>query len=262
MAGGVTAAGGEAGGAAGGGDPGRGPRSAAVVVVGDEILSGEVVDQNTPFLTRRLWELGIQVERILVLGDREDRLAEEIGALAAARDFVLVTGGLGPTHDDVTRPAVARALGVPLESHAGARELLADDLGDRLTPAEEAMAMLPRGARVLRGRQRLAYGFRAGNVFVFPGVPVLLQDIFEIAAEDLLSAPFFKETLWVCGKEGDFSETLAGIQGRHPTIGIGSYPVFLDGRYRCKVVLRGRDLEALRETAREIAAELELDTPP
>ncbi len=247
MAGGVTPA---------------GPRSAAIVIVGDEILSGEVVDQNAPFLTRRLWELGIKVERIVVLADRLDELAEEIRDLAAARDFVLVTGGLGPTHDDVTRPAVADALGEPLESHAGARELLADDLGDRLTPAEEAMAMLPRGARVLRGAQRLAYGFRAANVFVFPGVPVLLQDIFEVAAEDLLSAPFFKETLWVCGKEGDFSETLAAIQARHPSVGIGSYPVFLDGRYRCKLVLRARELEALRGAAREIGVELEMDSPP
>ena len=239
-----------------------GPRSAAVVIVGDEILSGEVPDQNAPFLTRRLWELGIKVERIEVVADRQDELAGEIRALAERHDYVLVTGGLGPTHDDVTRQAVADALELPLEVHAGAIELLADDYGDRLTPAEEAMARLPRGSRVLRGRQRLAYGFRVAGVFVFPGVPALLQDIFEVAAEDLLSAPFYKETLWVCGKEGDFSETLAGIQARHPAVGIGSYPVFLDGRYRCKVVLRARDREALARAVEEIEAELEMDAPP
>ncbi|HUP19032.1 MAG TPA: competence/damage-inducible protein A [Gemmatimonadota bacterium] len=239
-----------------------GPRSAAVVIVGDEILSGEVLDQNAPFLTRRLWELGIKVERIEVVADRRDELAGEIRALADRNDFVLVTGGLGPTHDDVTRQAVADALDLPLEVHAGAVELLADDFGDRLTPAEEAMARLPRGSRILRGRQRLAYGFRVAGVFVFPGVPVLLQDIFEVAAEDLLSAPFFKETLWVCGKEGDFSETLAGIQSRHPAVGIGSYPVFMDGRYRCKVVLRARDRQALAGAVGAIEAELEMDAPP
>ena len=238
------------------------PRSAALLVVGDEILSGEVEDQNTPFLTRRLWELGILVAKIVVVGDRREAIAEELGRLAAAHDFALVTGGMGPTHDDVTRQAVADALELPLEVHAGAIELLADDYGDRLTPAEEAMARLPRGSRVLRGRQRLAYGFRVAGVFVFPGVPALLQDIFEVAAEDLLSAPFYKETLWVCGKEGDFSETLAGIQARHPAVGIGSYPVFLDGRYRCKVVLRARDREALAGAVVEIEAELEMDAPP
>ena len=241
---------------------GFGPRSAALAIVGDEILSGEVQDQNAPFLASRLWELGIKVERILVLPDALEELANELAELAARYDYVLVTGGLGPTHDDVTREAVARALDAPLEPHAAAREFLADDYGAAMTPAEEAMAELPAGSRVLRGRQRLAYGFRARNVFVFPGVPLLLQDIFEIAAEELLSAPFFKETLWVRGKEGDFSDALRRIQADHPGVGIGSYPVFVDGRYRCKLVLRARDHEALRAAAKAIEAAVEFDAPP
>jgi len=238
------------------------PRSAAILVVGDEILSGEVEDRNTPFLAGRLWELGIRVGRIVVLGDRRDELASEIRGLAGAYDYVLVTGGMGPTHDDVTRQAVADALEAPLERSVEAEELLAIDYGDRLTPAEAAMAELPRGARVLRGNQRLAFAFRAGNVFAFPGVPVLLQDIFEVAAEELLSSPFHKETLWVRGKEGDFSEPLAVIQADHPEVGIGSYPVFIDGRYRCKLVLRARDEGRLAAARDAIADALELDSPP
>lgn len=242
-------------------DP-RGPRSAALLIVGDEILSGEVADQNTPFLTRRLWELGILVDRAVIIGDRLPELAAELRRLAGSHDYVLVTGGMGPTHDDVTRQAVATALGVPLEPHSDARKLLAADYGDGLTPAEEAMAELPQGARILRGRQRLAYAFRAANVFAFPGVPLLLQDIFEVAADELLSAPFYKETLWVRGKEGDFSEPLAAIQRTHAAVGIGSYPVFLDGRYRCKLVLRARDPAALAIAVQAIEAALALDTPP
>lgn len=238
------------------------PRSAALLIVGDEILSGEVEDQNTPFLTRRLWELGILVAKVVIVSDRREAIVEELGRLAAGHDFVLVTGGMGPTHDDVTRQAVADALGVPLEPHEEARELLSADYGDRLTPSEAAMAELPRGARVMRGRQQLAFAFRAGSVIVFPGVPILLQDIFEMAAEELLSAPFFKETLWVRGKEGDFSDALAGIQGAHPEVGIGSYPVFLDGRYRCKLVLRSRDAEALERAAGAVRGTLDLDSPP
>jgi molybdenum cofactor synthesis domain-containing protein len=238
------------------------PRSAALLVVGDEILSGEVEDQNTPFLTRRLWELGILVAKIVVVADRREEIAEELRRLASAHDFALVTGGMGPTHDDVTRQAVADALGLPLEPHAEARDLLSADYGERLTPSEAAMAELPRGSRVMRGRQQLAFAFRAENVIVFPGVPVLLQDIFEMAAEQLLSAPFYKETLWVRGKEGDFSEPLAAIQGAHPAVGIGSYPVFLDGRYRCKLVLRSRDALALERAAREVRDVLDLDPPP
>jgi molybdopterin-biosynthesis enzyme MoeA-like protein len=97
---------------------------------------------------------------------------------------------------------------------------------------------------------------------VFPGVPVLLQDIFELAAEELLSSPFYKQTLWVRGKEGDFSEPLAAIQRGNPDVGIGSYPVFLDGRYRCKLVLRSRDSAALERAAREVQERLDLDPPP
>jgi molybdenum cofactor synthesis domain-containing protein len=238
------------------------PRSAALLIVGDEILSGEVEDQNTPFLTRRLWELGILVAKVVIVSDRREAIAEELERLAAAHDFVLVTGGMGPTHDDVTRQAVADALRLPLEPHAEARELLSADYGDRLTPSEAAMAELPRGARVMRGRQQLAFAFRAGSVIVFPGVPVLLQDIFEMAAEELISAPFFKETLWVRGKEGDFSEPLAEIQRAHPEVGIGSYPVFLDGRYRCKLVLRSRDSTALERAAGAVKGALDLDPPP
>lgn len=245
-----------------GGVDASGPRTAALLIVGDEILSGEIQDQNTPFLTRRLWELGILVERIVVLGDRHPELVAEIRRLWPAHDYVFLTGGMGPTHDDVTREAVAEALGLPLELHEEARDLLASDYGPRLTPSEANMAMLPEGARLLRGRQRLAYAFRAGNVFAFPGVPILLQDIFESTADELLSAPFYKETLWVCGKEGDFSEPLAGIQRAHVTVGIGSYPVFLDGRYRCKLVLRARDPVALAAAVGAIEAALALDTPP
>lgn len=239
-----------------------GPRTAALLVVGDEILSGDVQDLNSTFLTRRLWELGILVERIVVLGDRHAELVEELRRLAPAYDHVLVTGGMGPTHDDVTRPAVAEALGLPLAHHGGARELLTTDYGERLTPAEAAMAMLPEGARILRGRQRLAYAFRVGNVIVFPGVPMLLQDIFEATADELLSRPFYKETLWVRGKEGDFSEALAAIQQAHAAVGIGSYPVFLDGRYRCKLVLRAREPAVLAAAVRAIEEQLALDAPP
>ena len=239
-----------------------GPRSAAILIVGDEILSGEVPDQNTPFLARRLWELGILVERIVIVGDRREVLTAEIRDLAARFDFVLVAGGMGPTHDDVTREAVAGGLDVPLETHPGARELLELDYGHGLTPAERSMAELPRGARILRGRGKLAYAFRVANVFAFPGVPVLLQDVFDVAAEELLSTPFFKETLWVRGKEGDFSDVLRAIQAEHGAVGIGSYPVLIDGRYRCKLVLRSRDPEALAAARRSVEDALALDSPP
>ncbi len=239
-----------------------GPRTAAILVVGDEILSADVPDENTPFLARRLWELGIHVDRIVVVGDRREELAGEIRSLARSHDLVFVAGGMGPTHDDVTREAVADALRQPLELNPTARELLAADYGERMTASEGDMARIPRGARILRGRARLAFAFQVGNVFAFPGVPSLLQDVFDVTAEELLSAPFHKETMWVRGKEGDFSETLRGIQVSHAAVGIGSYPVFVEGRYRCKLVLRARDRVSLDAARSAIEAALELEPPP
>ncbi|MFN2384316.1 MAG: competence/damage-inducible protein A [Gemmatimonadota bacterium] len=238
------------------------PRTAALLVVGDEVLSGDVPDENTPYLTRRLWELGIQTERIVVLPDRLDEIVAEIRALVARHDYLFVTGGIGPTHDDVTRAAVATALGRPLERHAGAAATLADDYGAGITRAETAMAELPQGADLLRGSRQVAFGFRVGSVFVFPGVPGLMADIFETTAEQLLSSPFFKRTVWVGGKEGDFSETLAAIQGTHTSVAIGSYPVFVAGRYRVKLIVRARDLAALDAAVAAIETELRLAEPP
>lgn len=238
------------------------PRSAAVLIVGDEILSGEVEDQNTPFLTRRLGELGVHVGRIVVVGDRVEELVEEVRELANRFDYVLITGGMGPTHDDVTRQSVADALAAPLEPHPVARKFLATDYGDRLTEAEATMAELPRGANVLRGQQQMAFAFQIENVYAFPGVPILLQDIFEGVAEELPSTPIYKETLWMRGKEGDFSEPLAEIQRDHAEVTIGSYPVFVDGRYRCKLVLRSREPNALKAAATAIEGALAVDTPP
>ena len=228
--------------------------TAAILVLGDEILSGEVPDENASYITRRLWEAGVAVGRISFLPDARDVIAGELRAVAPGFTYVFVTGGIGPTHDDRTRLAVAEGLGRRLAVHGEAQAFLRGGYGDRLTPADAAMAELPEGARLLRGSQGRAYGFNIDNVYVFPGVPSLLRDIFERLLPTLRSAaPYQVRELWTESKEGLFSRSLEEVQARFPAVRIGSYPTTVAGSYRSRIVLRCRDASDL--TACEAAVQ-------
>jgi molybdopterin-biosynthesis enzyme MoeA-like protein len=237
--------------------------TAAVLILGDELLSGEVPDENAGYLSRRLWEAGIVVGRIVFLPDRRRLIAEEVSALAPHFTHVFVTGGIGPTHDDCTRAAVAEGLGRSLVPHSEAEVFLRKGYGDALTPADAAMALLPEGAALLWGSQRRAFGFRVGNVHVFPGVPSLLRDIFEPLVPAIRGAPYQIRELWTESKEGVFSRGLEGVQARFPGVRIGSYPTAVGGRYRARILLRCRNAadlaaceRAVSEALRESGAEL------
>ncbi|MFN2431669.1 MAG: competence/damage-inducible protein A [Gemmatimonadota bacterium] len=214
--------------------------SAAVLILGDEVLSGEVPDENATYLSRRLWEAGVSVARITFLPDRRDVIAREVAALSPAFTYVFVTGGIGPTHDDRTRAAVAEGLGRGLALHGEAEAFLGRSYGETLTEADAAMAELPEGAALLYGTHR-AFGFRVENVYVFPGVPFLLRDIFERLFPALRAVPYHVRELWTDSKEGLFSRSLEQVQERFPAVRIGSYPTSVAGRYRSRIVLRCRD---------------------
>jgi molybdopterin-biosynthesis enzyme MoeA-like protein len=237
--------------------------TAAVLILGDELLSGEVPDENAGYLSRRLWESGIAVGRIIFLPDGRAVIAAELAASAPRFTHVFVTGGIGPTHDDCTREAVADGLGLRLAAHADAAAFLRRGYGDSLTPADAEMALLPEGAELLWGSQRRAFGFRVGNVHVFPGVPALLRDIFEPLVPAIRGAPYQVRELWTESKEGVFSSGLQSVQARFPGVRIGSYPTAVGGRYRARILLRCRDTadlaaceravgEALRESGVEL----------
>jgi len=229
--------------------------TAALLILGDEILSGEVPDENAAYLSRRLWEAGVTVGRIAFLPDARQAIAEEVRAMAPRFTHVFVTGGIGPTHDDRTRAAVAEGLAQRLALHPEAEAFLRRGYGEALTPAEVAMGELPEGAALLRGSQDRAFGFRVENVYVFPGVPFLLRDIFERLLPALQATPYLVRELWTDFKEGLFSRPLEEVQGRFPAVRIGSYPTSAAGSYRARIVLRGRDaadLAAAEEAVHEV----------
>jgi len=219
--------------------------TAAILVLGDEVLSGEVPDENATYLTRRLSEAGVTVGRVTFLPDVRELIAAEVGSLARAHTHVMVTGGIGPTHDDRTRGAVAEGMGVALAVSGEAETFLGRAYGPSLTEADAAMAELPEGARLLLGTQSRAFGFQVRNVCVFPGVPFLLRDIFERLLPSLRAIPYQTRELWTESKEGVFSRPLEQVQERFPDVRIGSYPTSMAGRYRARIVLRSRDLAGL-----------------
>jgi molybdenum cofactor synthesis domain-containing protein len=232
-----------------------------VLIVGDEVLTGEVRDENGPWLLARLTALGSRVVRMSVVGDREPEIVRELSRLRAEADAVVVSGGIGPTHDDVTRQAVAAALGVPLEEHADAVARVRAWYGDRETPAERAMALLPRGASVLLGPKTGALGFAAAGVTVLPGVPFLLRDLLDGAADRFAGPALRREEIHTPLREGEIADDLSRIQGAALDVAIGSYPVYgPDGRWSTRVVVRSSD--PLRSAAVAADVRAALSRPP
>jgi molybdopterin-biosynthesis enzyme MoeA-like protein len=168
-------------------------------------------------------------------------IAQELRALAPRFTYLFVTGGMGPTHDDRTRAAVAEGLGRRLAVNPEAEAFLLRGYGESLTEADVAMAELPEGASLLLGSQGRAFGFQVANVYVFPGVPFLLRDIFERLLPSLRAVPYRVREVWTESKEGLFSRVLAEVQLRFPAVRIGSYPTSVGGSYRSRIILRCRD---------------------
>ena len=231
--------------------------TAAIIVVGDEVLSGEVRDENGPYLIARLTALGTRVVRLSIVPDLLDAIASEVRASRAAADTVLVTGGIGPTHDDLTRQAVALALGVPLSRHAEAAEKVARWYGASANDAERAMADLPTGSLLLRGRKSDTLGFHTAGVYVFPGVPFLLRDLVEGSSDAFVGPPLHREEVRTDLREGEVAPDLARIQSAAPDVAIGSYPIPDDGTWWTKIVVRGVDAARVTAVAAEVRAAFE-----
>jgi molybdenum cofactor synthesis domain-containing protein len=223
--------------------------TARIVIIGNEVLSGDVQDENIHFLASALTRRGWRVQSILVVPDHDDAIIEGIRGGLVNGGRVLVTGGIGPTHDDRTRGAVALSLGLPLLSHPEAVDRLRAGYGAGITPAELSMALLPRGARLIPGRRTGVFGFVVDNVYVFPGVPNLLRDIFTTVECDFIGTPDHRVEIVTSRKEGDFAVELASLQESCPEVEIGSYPVHVEGRWVVRLILRGSDRKCVEEAA-------------
>jgi molybdenum cofactor synthesis domain-containing protein len=234
--------------------------TAALVIVGDEILTGEVEDRNTSVLARGLWRSGIALERVVVVPDRLEAIHAGIAEQLRRVDLVIVSGGIGPTHDDCTRAAVAAALELPLARHPEAERRLREAYGARLAPADLEMADLPGGARLIPGRRLGGFGFQVERVVVFPGVPEYLEDAFETLLAEWPAGARSRAELRVSQTEGRLAPLLRSVQGAHPRVAIGSYPSWSRGGFTVRLVLRSdssRDLELALTELRQALDQLE-----
>ncbi len=232
--------------------------TAALVIIGNEILSGRTRDENLAFLAEELNGIGIQLREARVVPDAEADIVEAVNACRARHDHVFTTGGIGPTHDDITSASVAKALGRPLVRHPEAeRRLLAYYPPEKVNDARMRMADTPEGAELIDNPVSVAPGFTVENVHVLPGVPSILQAMLPGLKPRLQGgAVVHSRTLTVFCPEGDLASRLAEIQARHPTVEIGSYPFMRQDRFGATVVLRSVDEAAIAATADELLAEI------
>jgi len=231
--------------------------TAAVLVIGDEILSGRTQDTNINYIARFLAARGIDLKEARLVGDAAGEIAAALNALRAAYDFVFTTGGIGPTHDDITADAVAAAFEVGIGYHPEAYALLEARYGrEDFNPMRRRMARAPDGAVLIPNSVSAAPGFQIGNVFVLAGIPAIARAMLEALAPRLpQGAPLHAVTIAGEVAEGAVAEGLAAIQKAHPATAIGSYPYYRgDGGYGVHLVARGRDAAAVEAAARAIEA--------
>ena len=231
--------------------------TASLIIIGNEILSGRTKDENLAFIALRLNERGIRLREVRVIPDIEDTIVGTVNECRAAFDYVFTTGGIGPTHDDITAGSVAKAFGVENRLNDEAYQLLLGHYKDpaKINDARIRMAHTPVGARLIHNPISLAPGFQMENVFVMAGVPRIMQVMFDGLGDRIVGGtPLKSIAIDARMPEGAIARGLGDVQARYGDIDIGSYPYFREGTVGCTLVLRGADESLLGEAAEAVRA--------
>lgn len=232
--------------------------SATMLVIGDEILSGRTRDANMHFLAGQLTERGIDLKEVRVVSDDPDAIVAAVKALSQGYDHVFTSGGIGPTHDDITADCIAAAFGAAIDVRDDARALLQahyDRSGQELNAARLRMARIPDGASLIDNPVSTAPGFSLGNVHVMAGVPSVFQAMVASILPTLTGgAPLLSRTLRLVRGEGDIAGPLGAFASDYPMLSVGSYPFQKDGIYGSNIVVRGSDAQQLDQAMDTLAA--------
>jgi molybdenum cofactor synthesis domain-containing protein len=234
--------------------------TAGLLVIGDEILSGRTQDKNVAQVATWLNIQGIRLSEVRIVPDVEEKIIEALGALRDAYDYCFTTGGIGPTHDDITVDAVAKALGVPVIVHPEARAILERYYADKggLNEGRLRMARVPDGAELIPNRMSGAPGIRLGNLFLMAGVPHITAGMLDALTGTLEGGrPLVSVTIGAWAPESEVADILRKAEQAHEGIAIGSYPFFKQGRVGANFVVRSEDLEAAEAVAAGLARKLE-----
>ncbi|MBK8251566.1 MAG: competence/damage-inducible protein A [Polyangiaceae bacterium] len=226
-------------------------RTAAALVIGNELLSGKIQDQNVMVLARALRAIGVQFRRVVMVLDELDTIAAEVKDLSRTHDVVFTSGGVGPTHDDVTIDAVAKAFGVDTVYSNEIDDMLRAYYGERITPGHLAMAKVPRGSRLSRAKGEVWPAIIKENVWVLPGVPQIFAMKMSLVQEELKGdAGWISLAVHTTLDEGNLKDHLDRVVAAYPQVDIGSYPTWDNTGYRTKLTFDGLDASAV-ERARD-----------
>ena len=234
--------------------------TAALIVIGDEILSGRTQDKNVAQIASWLGIQGIRLKEVRVIPDVTEAIVEAVNALRARHDYLFTTGGIGPTHDDITVDAIAEALGVGVTVHPEARAILEGYYAERggLTEARLRMARVPDGADLIPNRYTGAPGIRVANIFIMAGVPAITTGMLDALSGTLEGgAPLLSETIGCWVQESEVAVLLGDTEGAHPGCQIGSYPFWRDGKTGANFVIRSTDARELAACTRALVLALE-----
>jgi molybdenum cofactor synthesis domain-containing protein len=234
--------------------------TAAVLVIGDEILSGRTKDRNVGTIADRCTQLGIDLREVRIVPDEREAIVSALNALRAGYTYVFTTGGIGPTHDDITADAVAAAFGVDISEDPRAIALLLQRIKpEDLNAARRRMARIPHGADLVENSVSKAPGFWIGNVIVMAGVPSVMQAMLDAVTPKLSVGTQTVARSIAAGTlpEGTYAAALGAIAAESPDVSVGSYPSLQDGRFHNEIVVRGKDAGTVEAAAARVAAMIE-----
>ncbi|MGM0575097.1 MAG: competence/damage-inducible protein A [Myxococcota bacterium] len=228
--------------------------TAAVVVIGNEILSGKVDEQNAAYLIRRFREVGVRLRRVVIIPDDVEDIGRTVREMSERHDVVCTTGGVGPTHDDITVDSIARAFNVPVERHPSLVSLIQGHFGAATTEAHLRLAAVPAGAEIIGGPAPPWPTVLFRNIYIFPGIPNLMAAKFEAIVDRFVGQEVFVGALEVAGGEAAVCDDLDRIVAAHPRVEIGSYPRHEGGRWLVRLTVEGVDRDEVEQTWRELDA--------
>lgn len=234
-------------------------KSAGIVIIGNEVLSGKTQDINSYFFCAELRQLGVEVRKIATIPDDIETIGREVAAFSKRFDFVFTSGGVGPTHDDVTIEGIAHGFGLSVVRHPDIERRIRDRLGGDVNQARLRMANVPEGATLLATDALFAQIVNIRNVYIFPGIPSILQERFHAIKERFRDAPFYLKNVYVRYGEGIIAATLNDLLTKFPDLMLGSYPVLGLAEYKVKVTLESKDPEYLSNAVQTFIAALPPD---
>ncbi len=231
-------------------------RSAGIIIIGNEILSGKVQDVNSHFITSELRKLGVDVRRISVIPDETDSIGSEAEQFSRDFDYVFTTGGVGPTHDDVTMEGIARGFGVRLVQSAELMKVLSSRYEGSLNEWVLKMAEVPEGSEIIVNKDTRFPVVSFKNIFIFPGIPEYLRNKFSLVTDRIISTPFYIRRIFLNSDESKIAEILHSAEKECGNISIGSYPVKGNPEYRVIITIDSKSEEAVEKAAKAVISEL------